>query len=291
MSASPERDLRGWVTTGDGVRLWLDGSGSGFPLLLCHGPGLWDNLGSLATLVDHVARVYRWDQRGCGRSDRVGPYTVERMVMDMEAIREHLGVERWVVAGHSWGASLALHYAAAHPRRSAGLIYVSGTGLADSWAAANRAAYRAERERRLTTDQRARLAELVDSADRAADEEREYRLLSWTTDVSPGRSAEELLVEDLEAPWEINVEANRALGEDALCAAADLRVAVSELPVPALLVHGSNDTRPPAGAAELADLLPLSELVTLRTGHNPWLEAPREVADLLVDFVVHRVRI
>lgn len=260
-------------------------------MLLCHGgPGTWDSLGSLAALVDRVAQVYRWDQRGCGRSDRAGPYTVERMVMDMEAIREHVGIERWVVAGHSWGASLALHYAAAHPHRSAGLIYVSGTGLADAWAAENRAAHRAERSRRLTTSQRTRLAELVDIADRTAEEEREFRLLSWRTDVSPGLSAEELLVEDLEAPWEINFEANRALGEDSSRAAADLRLAVLGLAVPALLIHGSNDTRPPAGATELADLLPLSELVTLRTGHNPWLEAPREVAALLVDFLTHRVR-
>ena len=98
-------------------------------MILCHGrPGLWDYLSPLATLIDDFAEVHRWDQRGGGRSERTGPYTVARMVADMEAIRRHVGVEHWIVAGHSWGAELALHYAVAHPERTRGLVYVSGRG-------------------------------------------------------------------------------------------------------------------------------------------------------------------
>ncbi len=272
--------------TDDGARLWIEASGSGVPLVLCHGgPGMWDSLRRLAFLIEHFTTVYRWEQRGCGRSDRVGPNTVERMVRDMEVIREHVGVERWVVAGHSWGAALALHYTAAHPNRAVGLIYISGTGLADSWAAENRAAYRAERKRRLAPGQSARFDELAEVAERTPEQEHEFRLLAWMTDVSPGLAAEELLSEDLNAPWEINFEANRALGADAARLAPELRDALTELHVPALIVHGVNDPRPWRGAAELAELLPLSRLVKLPTGHSPWIEAPSEVGDILAEFL------
>jgi proline iminopeptidase len=284
VNAVPSGDRR--VVTDDGVSLWMDISGSGFPLVLCHGgPGLWDSLGRLTVLIEHLATVYRWDQRGCGRSDRVGPYTVERTVRDMEVIREQVGAERWVVGGHSWGATLALHYAAAHPGRAAGLIYISGTGLADSWAAGNRAAYRAERRRRLAPEQSRRLKELSEVAERTPAQEHEFRLLSWMTDVSPDLDAEELLSEDLDAPWAINFEANRALGADAARLAPELRHALAGLDLPALIVHGANDPRPLRGAAELAGLLPRSRLVTLPTGHGPWLEAPSELGDVLAEFV------
>lgn len=121
---------------------------------------------------------------------------------------------------------------------------------------------------------------------RTPSEEREFRLLSWRTDVTPGAGAEALLGDDLDAPWEINLEANRTLGADAARHAGDLRAALPTLSVPVLLVHGSNDPRPVRGAEELAELLPRAELVTLPTGHSPWLEAPEDVRESLVQFLV-----
>jgi pimeloyl-ACP methyl ester carboxylesterase len=79
------------VVTDDGCRLWTARSGRGDPLVLCHGgPGFWDTFGDLAVLLGDVATVHRWDQRGCGRSERRGPYTVARSLAD------RLGdLERW----------------------------------------------------------------------------------------------------------------------------------------------------------------------------------------------------
>jgi proline iminopeptidase len=278
------------VVAEDGARLWVHVTGSGIPMVLCHGgPGLWDSLGSFAALVDDVATVHRWDQRGCGRSDRVGPYSVERMVADMDVIREHFGVDRWVVGGHSWGALLALHCVAADPDRALGLVYVSGFGLPDSWASANRGAYRAERARRLTPAQLDRLERLGALATRTPDDEREYRLLSWCTELSPGLDAERLLAEDLDAPWDINFDANRQLMLDAAEQAPRLRAALRNLSVPSLLIHGANDPIPVAGVVELAAHLPRADLVTLDTGHRPWLEAAPRVAELLRGFLRHSV--
>lgn len=65
-----------------------------------------------------------FDQRGAGRSrpkGRLEANTLRHLIADMEAIRESLGFERWMIVGGSWGATLALAYAETHPARVSGL--------------------------------------------------------------------------------------------------------------------------------------------------------------------------
>lgn len=69
------------------------------------------------------------DQRGGGRSLAGGPWTVAALVSDMELLRRHWGYQRWLVAGHSWGAHLALFYALAHPERTRTLVLLNSTGV------------------------------------------------------------------------------------------------------------------------------------------------------------------
>ena len=69
--------------------------------------------------------IVLFDQRGCGKSTPFAELidnTTGHLVADIEAIREHLGVERWVVFGGSWGSTLALAYAQAHPERVLGIV-------------------------------------------------------------------------------------------------------------------------------------------------------------------------
>jgi proline iminopeptidase len=67
------------VRADDNCRLWTATTGHGKPLVMCHGgPGLWDMTGSLAAVLAPRLSVIRWDQRGCGRSERRGPYSVAR---------------------------------------------------------------------------------------------------------------------------------------------------------------------------------------------------------------------
>ncbi|QOZ27705.1 prolyl aminopeptidase [Bradyrhizobium sp. CCBAU 51753] len=66
-----------------------------------------------------------FDQRGCGRSRPKGSRahnTTAHLIADMEKIRERFGFARWMVVGGSWGATLALAYAQAHPARVSGLV-------------------------------------------------------------------------------------------------------------------------------------------------------------------------
>ncbi len=73
---------------------------------------------------DHY-RIVIFDQRGAGRSTPHGELAANAtpdLIADMEKLRAHLGIERWIVAGGSWGSTLSLAYAEAHPERTAGLI-------------------------------------------------------------------------------------------------------------------------------------------------------------------------
>ncbi len=113
--------------TSNGVNIWTASQGEGIPLLLCNGgPGCCDYLGPVADMVDDLAHVIRFEQRGCGRSDGTPPYDIDTTIDDLENIRRHYGIERWVIGGHSYGPDLALAYSFRHPERVLGLIAISG---------------------------------------------------------------------------------------------------------------------------------------------------------------------
>jgi proline iminopeptidase len=107
--------------------LHVEGCGApdGLPALVLHGgPGGGVRPASRRTFDPARFRVVLFDQRGCGRSTPSGALednTTQALIADIEAIRVHLGVERWLVAGGSSGGCLALAYAQAHPERCLGL--------------------------------------------------------------------------------------------------------------------------------------------------------------------------
>ncbi|MPZ65781.1 MAG: alpha/beta fold hydrolase [Pseudonocardiaceae bacterium] len=266
-------ELEEWVRVDDGVRLWTATAGGGpTSVVLCHGgPGLWDYLQPVAAMLADVARVHRWEQRGCGRSDRTGPYSVARSVADLEFLRRRFGHQRWVVAGHSWGAGLALRYALIHPDRVLGVLYVSGTGFGRAW----REAYHREVDRRLTPRQRRRRDQLK-QRQRSAAEEREWRTLTYAPDFADSRHAFALAADFADVPHAINFACNAALNdEEKGTVEADLLTAACELDVPVRIVHGASDPRPVWAVQRLAEALPRAELVVLEgVGHLPWLEDP-----------------
>jgi proline iminopeptidase len=274
----------GFASADDGAQLWYTVEGSGVAVVFCHGgPGLWDYLAPLAEPLLDVARVTRWEQRGCGRSERRGPYTTERIVADLDQLRAHLGHDRWIVGGHSWGATVALQYALTHPHRVAGLVYVSGVGLGRAW---NRA-YHDEADRRLTDAQRTRRDELAAAA-RSVDEEHQYRVLCWAPDFADRAAALELASALAAASFSGNYDCNAQLNAetktwDETALAARCRA----LTVPVLVLHGERDPRPVWALDSLLDALPDGELrVVPGAGHLPWIEAPDLVAAQLRQFIV-----
>ncbi len=108
--------------------LYVDESGSadGLPVLFIHGgPGAGCDAASRRYFDPNLYRIVTFDQRGCGRSTphaSLENNTTQALIADMEVIREQLGIDKWVLFGGSWGSTLALAYAQAHPQRVHGLI-------------------------------------------------------------------------------------------------------------------------------------------------------------------------
>ncbi len=102
------------------------GNPGGVPVVFLHGgPGAGCEDWHPGFFDPARYRVVLFDQRGAGRSTphaALTDNTTADLVADIERIREHLGIEAWVVFGGSWGSSLGLAYAEAHPRRVTGLI-------------------------------------------------------------------------------------------------------------------------------------------------------------------------
>jgi proline iminopeptidase len=118
----------GLLDVGDANRVYWESSGhpEGKPALVVHGgPGSGSNPRSRSYFDPERYRIVLFDQRGCGRSTPhasdpavdLSVNTTEHLLADMERLREHLGIERWLLYGGSWGSTLILAYAERHPGR------------------------------------------------------------------------------------------------------------------------------------------------------------------------------
>ena len=109
-------------------RLYWEVSGNpeGRPVVFLHGgPGAGASADHRRFFDPERYRIVIFDQRGAGRSTPLGALagnTTADLVGDIELLRETLGIERWLVFGGSWGSTLALAYAQAHPERITGLV-------------------------------------------------------------------------------------------------------------------------------------------------------------------------
>jgi proline iminopeptidase len=102
------------------------GRAGGIPAVFVHGgPGAGSTPKHRRFFDPDAYRIIVYDQRGAGRSRPLGELrdnTTPHLVADLEALRRHLGIERWLVFGGSWGSTLAIAYAEAHPERCLGLV-------------------------------------------------------------------------------------------------------------------------------------------------------------------------
>jgi len=102
------------------------GSPDGLPALFLHGgPGAGCEPYHRRFFDPELYRVVLFDQRGAGRSTphaELRNNTTSDLIADIEKIREHLGIDRWLLFGGSWGSTLALAYAEAHPERVRALV-------------------------------------------------------------------------------------------------------------------------------------------------------------------------
>ncbi len=128
----------GWVDVPHAKIYWeASGNPRGIPVLYLHG-GPGGSLGGGGYRGWHGGDRF-WtiglDQRGCGKStptaqddlEHLAANTTPALIRDIEAVRERLGIAHWIVTGISWGSTLALAYALAHPHRVLGIAVVAVT--------------------------------------------------------------------------------------------------------------------------------------------------------------------
>jgi proline iminopeptidase len=121
------------LDVGDGHRLYWEicGNPGGIPALVLHGgPGTGCGPGIRRYFDPARYRIVLFDQRGCGRSlpfagepiADLSANTTAHLLADIERLRAHLDIERWLLFGGSWGCVLGLLYAERHPERVSGIV-------------------------------------------------------------------------------------------------------------------------------------------------------------------------
>jgi proline iminopeptidase len=111
-----------WLTTEDQQRLYFEQSGNakGIPVLYLHGgPGAGSHKDFRRYFDPQKYRIIQFDQRGCGLSTPSPSLInndVAHLLQDIEQLRQHLAIEQWLIAGGSWGSTLALLYGIAHAK-------------------------------------------------------------------------------------------------------------------------------------------------------------------------------
>ncbi len=127
---------QGMLDVGEGNLVYWEtcGDPDGKPALVVHGgPGTGCSTGMRRPFDPDRYRVVLFDQRGCGRSTPhasapatdMSCNTTGHLLADMERLREHLGIDRWLLHGGSWGSTLILAYAERHPHRVSEIV-ISG---------------------------------------------------------------------------------------------------------------------------------------------------------------------
>lgn len=123
----------GLLAVGDGNQVHYEqvGNPEGIPVLYVHGgPGSGCSPNARGAFDPERFRAVLFDQRNCGRSlphagdpsVDLSANTTHHLVADMELLREHLGIDKWMLYGGSWGSTLILAYAERHPERVTGVV-------------------------------------------------------------------------------------------------------------------------------------------------------------------------
>ena len=274
-------------TTPDGLTLSYERRGSG-PLLVCHpgGPG-----GSAAEFedfagLDDTFELVLFSPRGSHGSDPGDDYSVASYVADVEALRQHLGVEQLNLLGFSHGGAVAMSYAAAHPVRVRRLLLVDTLA---AWGEEAEAAMLAAIERR-------RGEPWFADAAQALDEEQAGSFS--TVDELIGNLQRQIPL--YFHRWEGNERAGGRLARDFAHAEPqhqfntvefptfDLRPELRKIEAPALVVVGDDDfICGPACADAIVDALPDARLVTIEgSGHFVYVEQPEAFRSALAGFLL-----
>lgn len=274
----------------EGFDLWYRTYGSGRPVLvLSGGPGLdCDYMEPVAQELAKKNQAILVELRGTGRSRppvvNAETVSVKTYLADLEALREHLKVERWTVVGHSAGGSLGLFYAAAHPASVEALVLISSGHVV--WEADNAVTDNALM--RLCPGERQQLEELGKSTVGTPDERVAARMKLMAPGYFFDRDKAAAMVAAMK-PGSFHADTMMLLMRDTLYPGMDLRPALKDFARPVLVIAGRQDPLDPKVQYEIHLALKDSTLELIpRCGHFPWVEQPERFYEA-VDRLLARV--
>jgi proline iminopeptidase len=264
-----------------GVEIFERRVGTGLPVVVLHGgPGAHHDylLPGFDALARNRELIY-YDQRGGGRSPvgRDVPVGWRQHVADLEELRIIWKLDRLSLCGYSWGGLLAMLYAIDHPNNVERLALVSP---APAWRPA-RIEFEARFRARSTTseieaERRALRASGLRERDLTAYQRRLFELAVAGYFHDPSR------VREL-TPFRITERTQREVWES--LGDYDIRPALRQLRLPALVVHGDDDPIPVESARETADCLSAEWRLLRNCGHVPHVEAFDEFVEALDTFL------
>jgi proline iminopeptidase len=209
--------------------------------------------------------------------------TWENLTADAEALREHLGFDRWSVLGHSFGGHVALEYALRYPNRLSRLVLVD-TGADARWSREN--SLRVLVERGYSPAK----VELVRRWFSGELEAREYFPIFWriSSAYMPNHGIRGMVRELAEGGWRSRIRpAPFLFAGRSLLPGWSVVDRLSEISAPTLIIAGREDfVFPPECQRELVEGIPGAQLVLVdEAGHNPQDEMPAEVMAVLRPFL------
>lgn len=275
---------QGYFTGADGVRLFYRklGGGRDFVVFLHGGPGLSMGDGGYAMRpLGERHTLILYDQRGGGRSDLIKDpklLTADADVRDLEALRQHFGIEKMSLIGLSWGSGLAALYTEAHLESVSRIVFLDPMPIALS-------PYAKERGEKITSlmkpDDTARLKELAKSAKGASEKElnaicRDETRIFFGPYLFHPDGHERDWAEMCDVPPEamrntriVNEAVNGSLGN------FDLRLTLAKLKIPVLVIEGEKTNVPLDSTREWAKTPPDARLLLIPdAGHATFIDQP-----------------
>lgn len=285
----------GELDVGDGQVLYWEtvGNPDGLPAVWLHGgPGSGSASWDRRHFDPSVYRLVMFDQRGCGRSRPLASdpdtdlsvNTTSHLIDDLERLRAHLGISEWVLAGISWGVTLALAYAQQHPDHVLAMVLAAvttGTRREIEWITRDMGRVFPQEwelflqlvpERDRHADLAAAYSRLLSSADPDLREAAASAWCRWEdTHVSlapgwsPSRRYDDAAFRMVFARLVTHYWSHGCFLVDAQLLRGVARLAT----IPAVLIHGRHDVSGPLDTAwALQESWPSSRLVILDAGHG-----------------------
>lgn len=269
----------GFITTPDGVKLHYSKIGSGSPVVIAPAElYLFDDLKQLADQVTLIS----YDMRNRGRSERISldRVSIENDVADLDTVRKHFNVERFVPVGYSYLGLMVAIYTAKHPQHVERMIQLGPAAMSPD------AKFPKEQthgyEDMAISDEDVKRWRDMQASGEIASKPREYCEVDWKVmqALLVGNAANIPKMKSqchLETEWPVNLQPHAARSRETIMKME--KVDFASIRVPVLTIHGTFDRNAPYGSGvQWAATMPNAKLLTVEgAAHAVWVDAPEIV--------------